>query len=96
MKARDIIPSWPRPRTTASADKWFWVPRWRLWSDEECENIRYHQQQAAMAKRFIENGKPLSMRRFRPEWDAENFALEFLPLKPWEPDEVYESDATRP
>lgn len=61
MKARDIIPGWPRPRTTASVDKWFWVPKWRLYSDEECENIRYHQQQAAMARKFIEQGKPLGI-----------------------------------
>lgn len=64
LKARDIIPGWPKGRTTVSGDRWLnYPPWWRNWSEEEFQNIRYHQQQAAMARKFLEAGKPLTMEK---------------------------------
>lgn len=55
MKARNIIPGWPRGRSTESASKWT-MPRWfRYWDDPDADATEaYHAGQQAMVNAYFE------------------------------------------
>lgn len=54
MKARDIIPGWPRGRSTSAPEKWHWIEwPWRI-DEDDILNRNYHAQQQAMVTAYIE------------------------------------------
>ena len=63
MKARDLVPNWPRGRTTETVGGgcawkagWMWYPDAEWLADHEAD-VEYHRQQQKMLWDFLEKKK---------------------------------------